>query len=406
MSDPFAILRDELVGAAERAAAAPSVSPRRRWRWLRRRSHPLVVVLGALVVSASAAAGLLSLNGSSSQPLAGRVPGAIEPASVAGYRYTITVTPNLAAGWAFWNTAIVYNKEHTVGAGGGGGSQYPTASNPLFGSDDALDFTSVQANRHGDIVGYVLTSPAVAAIRIGQRTIRTFSSPQLPTGDRAAVFFLPKGSPQLVFGWHPGEPIRATIHIRHLLGYHGPFRVATVAVLPLTRAGTVIPTRVPYQNGSFPYFWQAPSAVTPNNQQPPWHGPTRPLPGMCELAQHGLPGLTPEWGHAIKRILPARDAVGELFVSCIDTHYYLHGWPLTASVLLDARRPGSIPGAIPGAVTVAGYPRTVDVPRGRLSARRVGNAWLVVDGGSGLVQRLEVLRALTISRLDLHSVGK
>jgi hypothetical protein len=34
VSDPFEILREELVSAAERAAAVSPVSPRRRWRWL------------------------------------------------------------------------------------------------------------------------------------------------------------------------------------------------------------------------------------------------------------------------------------------------------------------------------------------------------------------------------------
>jgi hypothetical protein len=45
MSDPFAILREELVSAAERAAVVPPVSPRRRWRWLRT-AVPILVSVG------------------------------------------------------------------------------------------------------------------------------------------------------------------------------------------------------------------------------------------------------------------------------------------------------------------------------------------------------------------------
>jgi hypothetical protein len=39
---------------------------------------------------------------------------------------------------------------------------------------------------------------------------------------------------------------------------------------------------------------------------------------------------------------------------------------------------------------------------GSSTAKRVGNAWLVAEGGSGLAQRITVLNALEISKLDLH----
>ena len=103
---------------------------------------------------------------------------------------------------------------------------------------------------------------------------------------------------------------------------------------------------------------------------------------MCELAQHGLPALVPEWGHTIGKIWPASDANSAVFLSCVDTEYYLHGWPLVVAVLLDGRRPGRVLGPIPGAAPVAGHADTVDLAGGSLSARRIGNAWLVVQGGS------------------------
>jgi hypothetical protein len=168
----------------------------------------------------------------------------------------------------------------------------------------------------------------------------------------------------------------------------------------------VIPTRLTNPSGSFPAFWQAPSAVTPTIHEPPYHGPTHPLPGVCELSQHGLPALTPEWGHTISTISPAADSVGELFLSCVDTEYYLHGWPLEVGVLLDARRPGRTLGAIPGAHSFAGSANVVGFDAGQLSARRVGDAWLVVEGGSGAAQRLQVLRALSITKLDLRHISR
>ena len=93
MKDPFDILRAELVEAAERAALPV---PRKRWGRLRRPSRPVAVLLAALVIAGAGGAAVVSL--STSQPLAGRVPGAITPASLAGYRYTIAVSPRWGPG--------------------------------------------------------------------------------------------------------------------------------------------------------------------------------------------------------------------------------------------------------------------------------------------------------------------
>lgn len=86
----------------------------------------------------------------------------------------------------------------------------------------------------------------------------------------------------------------------------------------------------------------------------------------------------------------------------MSTEYYLHGWPMTAAVLLDAGRPGAVLGPIPGARAVPRHPSGVDFADASLSARRIGNAWLVVQGGSGTAQRLTVLQALQINKLDLR----
>ena len=154
-------------------------------------------------------------------------------------------------------------------------------------------------------------------------------------------------------------------------------------------------------------------------QGPGYHAPTRPRPGVCELAQHGLPALHAQFGHTIAWIAPVPDALGEVFLSCVDTEYWMDGWPLQAAVLLDGHRPGQVLGPIPGARPVPGQPDMVNLPLGRvplnydtpisadspqfsLTAKRVGNAWLVVQGGSGLAQRVQVLNALRISKLDLH----
>jgi hypothetical protein len=51
---------------------------------------------------------------------------------------------------------------------------------------------------------------------------------------------------------------------------------------------------------------------------------------------------------------------------------------------------------------VPGYFDRVTLADASLTARRIGNAWLVVEGSSGAAQRLGVLSALCISRLALH----
>jgi hypothetical protein len=415
MKDPFVILRAELVEAAERAARPAT---RKRWGRLRRPSRPVAVLLVALVIAGSAAAAVLSLR--SSQPLAGRVPGAVAGGSLAGYRYTIAVTPQLPAGTAGWESLIVYSRTGTAGIVQGGGTLgYPTSTYPDFGGGSGPDSCPVCFAR-GNAVTYVLTGPEVFAVRIGSHTIRTVASRALPSGDRAAVVFIPARGRVFL---SPGEGPNPVGKQRP-----GMKNVLLVAVVPLARSGQVIPTRVmPYPNGSPPSTWMAPDALsrwwplgeyTVPYQGPGYHAPTRPRPGVCELTQHGLPALHAQFGHTVARIAPVPDALGEVFLSCVDAEYWMDGWPLQAAVLLDGHRPGQVLGPIPGARPLPGQPDMVNLPLGRvplnydapisadspqlsLTAKRVGNAWLVVQGGSGLPQREQVLSSLRITKLDL-----
>lgn len=411
MTDPFDTLRGELVSAAGRADLA---SPRRRWAWVRGRSRPLAVVLAALVVCGSAAAAVLSLTASSSQPLSGRVPGRMAPApeggaiSVAGYRYSIRVTPNLStggAGWAVWTA--YHGPPFGSGLGGGGGGGYPTSTDPIFQGGGVMPWNPPSgATPKGDSVGFVVTGPQVAAVRIGDRTVRTFSSALLPAGDRAAVFFVGAHAPTPTVGWRPGQPLSSRMRLPGRSPRLPSTSIATTAMLPLDSAGHVLPTTLPSDSGFLRgwSFWQAPSAVTPRIHEPRYRGRTRPRAGVCELDQHGLGGLQAEWGSTTTSLRAVDDYVGELFLSCVSTEYYLHGRPMTAAVLLDAGHPGAALGAIPGARAVPGHPSVVDFADASLSARRTGNAWLVVQGGSGTTQRLRVLQALRINKLDLRRV--
>lgn len=130
-----------------------------------------------------------------------------------------------------------------------------------------------------------------------------------------------------------------------------------------------------------------------------WQAPQLPPPGPCELHARGIPGLKPEWGHVASATPPYPGRiVGRAFASCIDTEYYLHNWPLDVAILLDAQQPGRTPAPIPGMKPIPGAPGVFSAAgdwNGELAVVRRGPAWLVVAGGSGARQRLEVLHHLT-----------
>jgi hypothetical protein len=70
----------------------------------------------------------------------------------------------------------------------------------------------------------------VWAVRIGSRTIRTVSSPALPSGDRAAVFLVPAKGP---FPIPPGMPAGPP------QGNHPPEmrNIHTIPIVPLDHSG-------------------------------------------------------------------------------------------------------------------------------------------------------------------------
>ncbi|HMD56731.1 MAG TPA: hypothetical protein VKG82_04605 [Solirubrobacteraceae bacterium] len=132
-----------------------------------------------------------------------------------------------------------------------------------------------------------------------------------------------------------------------------------------------------------------------------WERP-EPLPsGPCQIRAHGLTALEPEWGHVAAAIRPyPAKIIGRAFASCIDIEYYLHNWPLETAILLDAQHPGAFPATIPGMRAIEGAGGLFAAPgdwHGEITAIRRGDAWVVVAGGSGVSQRMEVLAHLRTS---------
>lgn len=378
-------------------AAQEGETPRRRERAALRlplRVRPaLVVALTLIFTGAAVAAVTLSLKRSA--PLSGRVPPVANAArwgfgfAEAGRRYRIVFAPTLAAGDAGWTSYLYLGRTERQG---GGGEGYPTTGVPLVRTAGTYATTS---RGGGMAIHYALTGPSVAAVKVDSRTILTRRSHALPAGDRVAVFTLSAGPAQARLSRRGSQSAR--------LRLAGPHAAKPVHVVSLDSTGRPIPPtgasafapRLPIRS------WRH----TPGSAAEGADIPPRVLPGgACALARHGLPALTPVQAEVALTLRPIRNAVGELLLSCLRVAYTLHGSQLQAAILLDARRPGEArPGPIPGARPVKGHPGTVNAVLGPtvgdITARRAGNAWLLVSGGSGLAQRLEALEALRVAKI-------
>jgi hypothetical protein len=267
--------------------------------------------------------------------------------------FGIRLSPALDGGQYGWCVGL--EEPGFSGISGGGCSAIPTESQPL-----SMVLTSADGRtRKQSIV--VLTTPQVAAVRLGaRRVVATTGLPGLPYGLRAARIVVPFTGRRSAGG---------------RIDFPAP---AEPSLTPLDGAGRPI----------------AGAPVRPSAQTP-----ALAARGPCALKAGGVPGLSARWSHIASEIAPYRGAlVGRAFFSCIDTEYFLHGWPLDAAILLDAAHPGSAPAAIPGLSPVPGRAAYVNGPgdfKGQLTAIRRGDAWLVVAGGSGLSQRIDVLSHLT-----------
>jgi hypothetical protein len=238
---------------------------------------------------------------------------------------------------------------------------------------------AMTAGGSGHHVALYLTAPDVAAVRISAAvTVLTAANSQLPDGYRYAVVVEPKGGLGPVAG-------------------SGPWPVAA-----LNRNGRVIPARrVLPSEGETTVSWQAQrgrSAVGP-----PAPSTTPPL-AACEIDPRGLAGAKLYYGAVVVHVHGQPQLEGEPYVSCAYTQLYYRGYTVQAAVLLDARHPGKLPALLPDSVTVRSQPDTVNEPQRSvqqpITARRIGDAWLVVEtlsqqGSSTLTERLAVLNKLT-----------
>jgi hypothetical protein len=352
---------------------------------------------------------------------------------VDGQPFLIAAFPSLEAG----------NVGLCVAARGIGGAEISQSCNePYAGpgqpvSDDDGSSSEAQVGPRGE-VDFTVTGPNVAAVRV--KWLGTFATrplPDLPPGDRAAVFYRPPGSLGTVLppGMSPRELSRTWT-----TGTPGhPGRLVLPRALtetPLDRAGR--PLSVHPRGYGFQLlnsYWQRPARA--------------PADGRCGLASR-LAGTSVQWGMVATRIAPDRAVFGSAFLTCVQAWYTAGPTAFQAAVLLNAKAPGRPPAPLWGAVAVPDHPGIVQVKaveyqrppfewrrwdrqlagirqragaaRARRAqreiaqlaatwkwavltpatvARRVGNAWLLVRYGGSLARQIALLDSLRVTHIDL-----
>ena len=208
-----------------------------------------------------------------------------------------------------------------------------------------------------------ITEPSVAAVSLERSRFLTRRAPQLPDHLRALVV-------RKTFTRSEGSPTAQRLPPR---------------LRPLSASGRPIPQ---HGGGGEPLLYSLPVET--------WRAPGGPPPSaICQIRATGpTPLFAAEGGSVVTRLVPGPTALGNPFVSCASTRY--NDALLRASVLLDARHPGSTPAALPGMLPLRGHPGIFIAPgaESQMLARRVPHAWLVI-GGYNVVASVKLLEALT-----------
>ncbi len=268
-----------------------------------------------------------------------------DPSAVARNE-TVMLLPALDAGNAGWCLLTLQAAELGGCPPARGG--YPIIAGTLSVSGSARE-----------AVGVELMSGVVSYVSIeGGAPLPTKAERVLPDGLRAVVWAKRGVSPQ-----SPSFPPRPTP-----LNKHGQ-------VLRQTSYG---PSR---SNGGSLLI------EVPSNKV---HDPGDPAPAPCVIKAPHLSGLVIQGARVVGTIKAYGGLIGEAFLACANTEYTLAGWPMGASILVDAAHPGVVSPPLPLMRAISGYPSVFEGPGqlGSQIARRIRGGWLVVWGGKNRVERL------------------
>lgn len=368
-------------GDPNRAQGVIKEARRRRWR-----RRALVAALAALAFAGGVATAINTAGSSNRGELLVR-----RTARWLGWErshrsHAVSVEPELTAGRAGICAFPAGSDNPECGP-------YPSAGRPLF-DHDGMTIPPHGRVPKGGVLETVMAGPGVAAVRVSHLgTFPVRHQPGLPPGDGAALFQLPAGAKEIVVP--PGTGPKA------LAGFEEARHSTALTLTALNAAGKAMPTGEDAGSRAFvSRFWRSPEPVAR---------------GVCGLDVAPLPGLTARFGAVATRIWGMRRLQSSAFLSCLSGYYSYDGGGFEVGVLLSAKQPGSKLGPLWGASAVPGHPGLVNVAappsstppwarfreRGEAStARREGEAWLVVRSRSDLSKRVAVLNALRVSRLE------
>jgi hypothetical protein len=347
MNDYLAQLEHALNDAAEReyghGGSRMGAGARRPLRRL-----PAVAIAAALTtLVASAAAAIVILGNRGSAPLTGTVP------ALRILRYDVPVTPDIEAGHAGWCSYPRFWIAGIAGPYSGGGTCSPAytpgtpillaGGEPLSNNRDLLrsagrPLTAAQGNVN---LFWAIVARQVAAIRLQRGlTVTARRDPRLQPGWKAVITFV---SGQI-------DPVALDRHARviHEKGTTAQLARTSTRAYDPSAAGTAAP---------------------------------------CSIHASPLPWVTASWQVVATRAPALGRAVERnVLFSCARSWYSIKGssGALSAAILLSAGEPRRTAPALPG-LTPTGRPGVFTEDGGAggtIIAKRMRNAWLLVQGPS------------------------
>lgn len=351
--------------------------------WTRQRRHRrlgLSMLLAAISIGVVATYAVVASGERVhySLPAAGQVTGSLQALSRADYQ--LWVTPDLLPGDASVDVNLQTPRESFYTSL----AAYAGVGMPI-GEIGPQGWVRAPVGRGSEDDYVLIVAPDVAAVRIGSLGIASARSTSgLPLGDKVVAFVVPHNNSNTPFLQSPEQSIT-------LINSHG---FATRTLTPTGRPAL------------------RPEPIRPRVQ--PWtdHG------GRCAV-NSTLPGLTDAQTFASTTITPLASTVPGLFLSCLDDKYAYQGAKFNVAILLNAHHPGQPAAALWGTTPVPRKPGLIEIKpppqfppnqdtSSPLFARRIGDAWLVVQArpgfarNPGTAQTIQVLDAMRITRIELQ----
>lgn len=397
---PFAPeMRERIIGKV--VARDRRTRPFQRLLMALTRGRVVALAAGALLLAGGTATAVVALTDQPSAPPSGSLhPG---PGVTRSLSYHVVALPDLNGGAVGW--CLFDSEQVPIGYEGGGScGDVQLRGHSIVALDAGSGSSRVNRPPAGrlrigtrltyvsyEYVAYVTTA-AVAAVRVAPSlTIRTRPDYQLPNGYRIAVWI----RAHLVYRYVSRKRGRPPAISRLVTNTLPSLHVSDAVALDASGRVIGVPGAPFASLHDAATFWQAQRTSSP---RPSHHSPPA---GACEIDTSGLPHIQLFFGSVVQHADGFPELDGRTFLSCAETQFGAGaGLGVDAAILLDAQHPGSLPEAIAGATTVG--PGIVNVPstalgqHKALTARRVGDAWLAIEAGGTLGQRIRILNRLRV----------